>query len=121
MKKKKVNYVIVFGGETKNPKVDPYTADRVYRYVDVYNAKSKEWMDRADLAEMTYPRHGVWPLIDTQNDFIYVAGGGIKAGNSKSSRNTRFALDDVLDPPQEATAAAAEGGEEEEPQDFFNA
>jgi N-acetylneuraminic acid mutarotase len=68
----------VIGGETTNG--PGATADRVYNRVDIYNPVTKTW--RLGNA-MPTARHGIFPLL--RSGKIYVAGGGVKAGNSQST------------------------------------
>lgn len=40
---------------------------------------------------MTVPRHGIFPVVD-RNGAVYLAGGGVRRGNSQSQANTVFTL-----------------------------
>lgn len=67
----------VLGGETLD---GPGATDkRVYARVDVYNPSTNAWRRSADLPTA---RHGIFPLERAGR--IYVAGGGVEAGNSNS-------------------------------------
>ena len=68
----------VFGGETLT---DPDAVDgRVYDRVDVYNPVTNTWRLEAP---MPNPRHGIYPVLFQGR--MFVAGGGVVAGNSQST------------------------------------
>ena len=68
----------VIGGETQNGA--GATAANVYDRVDIYNPQTNTW--RAG-PTMPTARHGIFPL--ESGGRIYVAGGGIQAGDSQST------------------------------------
>jgi N-acetylneuraminic acid mutarotase len=68
----------VMGGETLNG--PGATVDKVYDRVDVYDPADDSWRLEAPLPTA---RHGIFPML--YNSRMFVAGGGIKSGNSKST------------------------------------
>jgi N-acetylneuraminic acid mutarotase len=68
----------VIGGETLTG--PGATADKTYNRVDIYNPATNTW--RLGPA-MPTARHGIFPLLHAGR--IYVAGGGTKAGASRSA------------------------------------
>lgn len=68
----------VIGGETTSGV--GATINNVYSRVDIYNPQTNTW--RQGTATPT-ARHGIFPLQIA--DRIYVAGGGVRAGSSKST------------------------------------
>ncbi|MBC8163707.1 MAG: hypothetical protein H7Z42_21070 [Roseiflexaceae bacterium] len=68
----------VLGGETKNS--TGATPNKVYNRVDIYNPVTNTWRTGAP---MPTARHGIFPLLIGGR--IYVAGGGVVAGFSKSN------------------------------------
>ncbi len=68
----------VMGGETASG--PGATAQRVYNRVDIYHPASNTWRQGTP---MLTARHGIYPVLDHRR--IYVAGGGVVAGDSSSA------------------------------------
>jgi N-acetylneuraminic acid mutarotase len=68
----------VIGGETKNG--SGATSNNVYNRVDVHNPEANTWRLASPLPTA---RHGIFPLLSAGR--IYVAGGGVRSGNSQSN------------------------------------
>jgi N-acetylneuraminic acid mutarotase len=68
----------VFGGETRDG--PGANAERVYARVDIYDPERNQWHRGRD---MPVPRHGIFP-VDVGGR-IFLAGGGTRAGGSRSS------------------------------------
>ena len=77
--------IYVFGGETQNG----YLASplKVYERVDILNLATGKWIRGED---MPVGLHGHWPVL--HDGKIFIAGGGIKAKNSKSSHFIEMTL-----------------------------
>ncbi len=68
----------VLGGETRDG--PGANAERVYARVDIYDPARNQWHRGRD---MPVPRHGIFPV--EVGGRIFVAGGGTKAGRSRST------------------------------------
>ena len=62
-------------------------ADKVYVRVDVYNPSLNRWRRAADMSD---PRHGIFPVLSPANNLIYVIGGGEHSANAQTARATVF-------------------------------
>ena len=83
---KDTNKFYVFGGETESDDVYA-TSNHVYNRVDIYDANNNEWSRGTN---MTYPRHGIFPVL--YNDGVLVASGGLHNAYNTSKYFTKYCL-----------------------------
>ena len=76
----------IMGGETKT--TPGATDKRVFQQVEIYNPHTNTWRRGPD---MPVAKHGMFPVADEATRSIWVAGGGRRAGNSKSPTVDRLA------------------------------
>ena len=64
-----------------------WSVDNVYLRVDVYNPSLNTWRRAADMSD---PRHGIFPVLSPANNLIYVIGGGERAAYCQTTRATAY-------------------------------
>jgi len=84
----RLNSYIVFGGETSDYDAVGVNDGLAFYRVDVYNPERNAWRT---MAPLPIGMHGVSPILI--GDEIYITGGGIVAGASKSRYVFRFAVE----------------------------
>ena len=64
-----------------------FCADEVYVRSDVYNPSLNIWRRAADMSD---PRHGIFPVLAPVNNLMYLFGGGEHSAAAQTQTATEF-------------------------------